>query len=338
MRIEKANNLQELISIIIPAYNAEDQIRRSIVSAMQQSYVNLEIIIIDDGSKDNTGKIADLYASEDHRVRVFHVQNGGEAKSRNLGLMEARGSLIAFCDADDRMHPDMLEKLYNSLMENDADMAVCSWNYVDSSGNELNWRTPDLATCCLDSTTAQKYFLQSINFEGFAWNKLIKKDLYIKHSIRYDENRLSYCDILASFRLIQESGRICFVNEKLYDYYQVPDSCIHTPNLEKFYDYVEVMEQVKQAAVKTGLMEYGKKYQIYRLYKHMFWVYKERIQYKSDEMELYFKNIYEKYLDYSDLKKVKLALEYPDENPFKFFIKMLLVKKYYRKIKKIKEV
>lgn len=323
-----------LISVIVPAYNAEKSLNRSLDSIILQTYKNLDIIIIDDGSKDDTGKIADIYAQNDNRVRVFHVDNGGEAKSRNLGIAESKGEFIAFCDADDYMHPDMLECMYNSIKRDNSDIAVCSFNCVDEDGNVLHWFKPQFKSGCISSTDAQKEFLLSINIEGFAWNKLIRKQLFIDNNIKYDEGRVSYCDMVAAYRLMQSASSVSMVDKKVYDYYQLSTSCIHTPDTRKFMDYILVLDQINELATQSGLYEEGNIYQTYRIMKHLYGVYKTRELYDASEMEHIYVDIYEKYLRIPLMKKIRMATKYHDENIMKSVIKVMLVDIYYRKISK----
>lgn len=104
--------MNDLISIIVPVYNAEIYLATCIESILQQTYTNLEILLIDDGSTDASARICDNYAVCDKRIKVFHKDNQGIASARNIGLFHARGTYIAFCDDDDYMHPNMLEYLY----------------------------------------------------------------------------------------------------------------------------------------------------------------------------------------------------------------------------------
>lgn len=321
-----------LISVIVPAYNAEKMLKKSIDSIILQTYKKIEVIIIDDGSKDNTGEIADLYAVQDKRVRVIHTNNGGEAKARNTGITEARGEFIAFCDADDYMHPKMLEHMYNIAMTDRSDMVICSFNYVDEEGKKLKWYKPQFKNYKLTSKKAQKEFLMSINIEGFAWNKLIRKSLFIENNIRYDENRVSYCDVVAAYRLIESSMNISMLNEKLYDYYQIETSCIHTPNTRKLLDYVAVLDKIYDLAVSEKLNREGNIYRTYRLMKHLYGVYKERNLYDYEEMKAVYISLYEKYLNISIIIKMWMALRYRDEFVLKSIVKIILVGKYYNLI------
>lgn len=323
-----------LISVIVPAYNAEKSLYRSLDSIILQTYKNLDIIVIDDGSKDNTGKIADIYAQNDQRVRVFHVNNGGEAKSRNIGITEAKGEFIAFCDADDYMHPEMLEFMYNSVINDKSDIAVCSFNYVDEDGNILDWFKPKFKRCCISSTSAQKEFLLSVNIEGFAWNKLIRKELFVNNNIKYDEDRVSYCDVVTAYRLMKSAKNVSMVDRKMYDYYQLNTSCIHTPDIRKLLDYVVVLDKINILAAQSGLSNEGNIYQTYRLMKHLYGVYKDKELYDIREMKHIYIDIYEKYLKFPLIKKIRMATKYHDEKTVKSIVKIILVDKYYRKISK----
>ena len=182
-----------LISVIIPVYNAEKYIARSIDSVKNQTYSNLEIIIIDDGSNDKTGIIVDKYLGNNSRIRVYHVKNGGEAKSRNLGLKYAQGDYIAFCYAGDYMYPKMLEKMINAICQDGSDLAICAWRNVDEKGNELPWKKSKLQTRVVSGYLAQKKFLLTGNIEGFCWNKLFPKNYMTKMIFNMI---LDYCPIV----------------------------------------------------------------------------------------------------------------------------------------------
>ena len=116
---------REKITVIIPVYKAEKYLARSVESVLAQTYKNLEVILVDDGSPDGSGALCEAYGAKDGRVRVLHRENGGAAAARNAGLDAATGDYIAFTDADDHVAPDMLEKLYAALTASGADMSLC---------------------------------------------------------------------------------------------------------------------------------------------------------------------------------------------------------------------
>ena len=118
---------EELISIIVPVYNVEAYIHQCIKSIIEQSYKNLEIILVDDGSKDKSGKICDDYARKDKRIKVIHKKNGGLSDSRNAGITVATGKYIAFVDSDDWIEKNMYEKMYNECEKFGADICICGF-------------------------------------------------------------------------------------------------------------------------------------------------------------------------------------------------------------------
>ena len=129
----------DTISIIVPIYNVEEYLRRAVDSIRCQTYTNLEIILVDDGSPDNSGVICDEYAKTDNRIKVIHKKNGGLSDARNAGIEAATGAYLGFIDSDDYIEPEMYQRLYSALVENDAEISVCRFRYVGSKEerNEL---------------------------------------------------------------------------------------------------------------------------------------------------------------------------------------------------------
>ena len=115
------------ISVIVPVYGVERYISDCIRSLCDQTWKNLEILLIDDGSKDGSGKICDEWAKKDSRIRVFHVENGGQSRARNIGMKEASGDYIGFVDGDDAAAPEMYEHLYGLMQKYDAQIAECNF-------------------------------------------------------------------------------------------------------------------------------------------------------------------------------------------------------------------
>ena len=126
-----------LISVIVPAYNIQDYIVRCIRSIQNQTYQNIEIIVVDDGSTDDTGAILDDLAKEDERLRIFHKENGGSSAARNLGIDNAKGEYLAFVDSDDYIEPDMMASLYSYIEETGLKIVECGRDEVDEDGSKL---------------------------------------------------------------------------------------------------------------------------------------------------------------------------------------------------------
>lgn len=317
----------ELITIAILAYNSEKYISRAIESVVNQTYRNLDILIIDDGSTDNTPKILDEYAEKDSRIRVLHVVNGGGAKARNISLAAAKGTFIGTCDHDDYMHPEYVEKMYSAICKAKADMAICAWNNVDEKGQLMPWKTDCMNSCSLSSEDAQRLFLTSFYFEGFCWNKLFRKSVFKEKQIQYDEST-TYCDIFANYSMICNSAKVIYLEDKLYDYYQMPSSCVHTPNMKKHRDYLQVLEQVREAAVKRGMAKEGESYIVYRLNRYLFELYKDRA-YMTDELKEFYCQTYSKWLKISLARKAKIIWGYNNLSPMKETFKALFVAGFY---------
>lgn len=144
-----------LISIIVPVYNIKEYLPRCVDSLREQTYPNIEILLVDDGSTDGTGVLCDELAAKDGRIRVFHKENGGSSSARNLGLSMVQGEYIGFVDSDDYVEPDMYECLYRALQEQDAQIAQVGRNEIDEQGNLL----PDI---CIPPEETE--FLQSRDF------------------------------------------------------------------------------------------------------------------------------------------------------------------------------
>ena len=126
----------DLISVIIPVYNVEKYITKTIESVLIQTYTNFELILVDDGSQDNSGQICDIYSAKDQRVRVIHKKNGGVSSARNVGIDLSSGKYIAFIDGDDFVSEYYLETLHNMLVTNNVDMAVQVYYNMYTTGKE----------------------------------------------------------------------------------------------------------------------------------------------------------------------------------------------------------
>lgn len=226
---------QELISIIVPVYNVEKYVERCIKTLTQQTYKNIEIIIIDDGTPDNAGIICDELSKKDERIKVIHQKNQGLSGARNTGIEEARGKYLLFVDSDDWVHEDMVEVLYHLLVDNNAQIAACGTEIVGDKGH-IAYFSDDLEEIKVFSTEEAMIELPlDERIRNVAWNKLYKKELFT--DIRFPVGMI-FEDIATTYRLIDKAEIIVYCGKPLYCYYKSESSILRSEFSSKWFDKV----------------------------------------------------------------------------------------------------
>jgi glycosyltransferase involved in cell wall biosynthesis len=222
--------MSALISIIIPVYKTEPYLRRCLHSVVGQTYKNLEIILVDDGSPDGCGKICDLYAAADSRVKVIHQQNRGLSVARNEGLKIASGDYFGFVDSDDWIDADMYEVLYQGAIQYGADIAICGYYYV--AGDRYK-EIKEERTTLYDRENAIHHLLVDEKITNHVWNKLYKRKLF--EDVRFPAGR-TFEDIGTTYKLFEKAGRIVFLNSCHYYYLQRQDGIVSGGNIQHAVD------------------------------------------------------------------------------------------------------
>ena len=208
-----------LISILSPCYNVEAFLPQCIDSIIKQTYTNLQIVLIDDGSNDDTWSVMQHYAANDTRIEIYHQHNQGVASTRNHLLEKVNGDYVLFVDSDDWIEPDMVSFLVGKAMAGEADIVGC--------GMVKNDDTPKVQYTeeVLDQDTTVKKFLFHKELSGSLWNKLIKTSLL--HGLRFDR-RISYGeDALFCWHVLQQAHVIVFTDRQLYHYRMNENSLSH---------------------------------------------------------------------------------------------------------------
>jgi glycosyltransferase involved in cell wall biosynthesis len=245
-------NQLPLISIIIPAYNAERWLRESCDSVLSQTYRNLELIVVDDGSHDGTYDILEDIAKEHSEVRVIHTENGGVCRARNTGLDAARGEYITFLDADDLMVNDALEKLYGAIIENKADISVGWKTNMRSDGQLLECPyQPERAV--LSGTQGLEYSLKDHPCTYTVWGKLYRRSFIGK--TRFVEGRRIHEDSFFVFQCCLKQPKMVLLDDILVQYRLSEDSASRAPFSEKFFDILYFAER-KKALIEEMYPEY----------------------------------------------------------------------------------
>ena len=239
------------ISVIVPAYNCQDTIERCINSIQKQTFNNLEIIIVNDGSSDNTeAKIKELQ-DKDSRIIAISIPNGGVSHARNTGIDKASGDFITFVDSDDYIDEEMYECLYNLIKEYNVQIAHCSYKNIDG---EIVVPVGDTGKIIVQNhDEAIKCLLSGKLFAGGNWNKLYKKELF--SHIRFDERIRINEDVLVNFELLDLVEKSVFVDKAFYSYVVNNSSATHSINNN------EGSEQIYYVAQKMQKMSENKPYQ-----------------------------------------------------------------------------
>lgn len=223
------------ISVIVPVYCAETYLEKCIECILAQTFLDLELLLVDDGSPDNSGIICDSYANRDSRVRVIHKKNGGVSSARNEGLKQATGTYVMFCDSDDFVDPSWCIELYTIMEDKNVDIGICGYSYVDSEGKDLNRIhifSNESVSVLLPKSIWNIYYQCFLNMP---WNKIFRKSIIDKHGItfkeglQYNEDLLFVLDYLLVGNVI-----IGMVNKPLYHYRQDVENSLtrrHIPNL-----------------------------------------------------------------------------------------------------------
>lgn len=237
--------MEEKISIIVPIYKVEKYLSKCIDSIVCQTYSNLEIILVDDGSPDACGKICDHYAKRDKRIHVIHKKNEGVACARNEGIKYASGNYISFIDSDDWIAEDAYEKLYRGLMEYDADCAVGGCvTVIDKEGTLIPQKTQILPVEYRSATEAMKHVLLS---GSAVWNRLFKRNIF--QDIRFPCGRVND-DEVAVLHAYAKCNNIVFLNQDTY-YYRIRKDSITTSrfsirNMDCYYNSIDNLAFIKQ--------------------------------------------------------------------------------------------
>lgn len=228
-----------LVSIIIPVYNVQSFLKECLDSVLNQTYERIEIILVDDGSTDESGKICDIYQQKDSRIIVIHKKNGGLSDARNAGIEKASGEYYAFIDSDDFVHKEYIKSLLTACIENQSDISVCGYfEYIDDS----KMKEIKNIECSFSNIEAVSDFLHENNsVKVMTWNKLYHKRVFQKNNVRFPIGKL-HEDNLTTYKCLFNANRISIISNALYFYRIRQGSIMNKYNKKRF----EVLESIKE--------------------------------------------------------------------------------------------
>lgn len=218
---------EKLISVIVPVYNVKDYIKKCVQSIIEQSYKNLEIILVDDGSTDGSAQICDEIGKIDDRIVVLHKKNGGLSDARNYGIDHSQGEFLSFIDSDDYIHPDMYKNMLNRMHIDNSNLCLCNYMKVDENGEKTRGNYSNFNV--KDSIISDKDMIKGLESSDIVYfviacNKLYRKSLF--ENVRYPAGKIHEDEYVA--HLIAHNARmISCISEPYYFYLQRTDSITH---------------------------------------------------------------------------------------------------------------
>ncbi len=270
-----------LISIIVPIFNAEKYIRNCLDSILNQTYNNIEIIIVDDCSTDNSIKICEEYNSK--RIKIYkNTQNHGPSYSRNIGILKSLGEYIMFIDADDIVDSRLCETLINNLTLTNSDISICGYKVI--SNHSFAGEYDSSKTIKNSNETIIKIFN---DYKGYLWNKLYKKSIIQENNICLNEKIYMCEDLLFNLEYLLHTAKSCYTNSKLYGYY-VSNASISTKTTDKWFSVIEAFKMMEKIILQCNQSIINN---YYCNYLHI--MFEVRCRCKNDRIS--FSNILQKY-------------------------------------------
>lgn len=281
--------MNELISIIVPIYKVEKYLSRCVSSIINQTYKKLEIILVNDGSPDNCGRMCDEFSKIDNRIKVIHKKNGGLSDARNAGLKIASGIYVSFLDSDDWIDQTYIEKLYKLLIESNADISVCNFKRTSDENCNLIQSKGDVYE--FTNKEALQQFYGEFSSQLFvAWGKLYKATLF--KNIMYPYGKI-HEDDFTTYKLLYIAQKIVLTTEQLIYYWQRNDSIMGMIfNPKHTIDLLEAYEERAQFLLGIGMENIS-----HKTYKSIFFLY----------LKIYFEDT--KFNKSINLEKYKLSFK-----------------------------
>lgn len=314
-----------MISIIVPIYNSEKNLERCIESVLGQSEKDLELLLINDGSTDDSFKICQFYESRDTRVHVINKKNEGVSAARNTGILYAKGEYIQFVDSDDYLEADMCRSLLSAVEESGADMAICGFHHI--YGERVVKKVPETEKVLNREAFAKEFLrLYEQGFLNMPWNKLYKKDLISDY---FEEDLSLGEDLLFNLSYLENTGNIAVISKPLYFYIQERGKA--TLSSKKREDKLEIAECICKATESfyhNVLQQNGSEEIIYSRMVSEFLCDIAESVFEKNMTRTTFNEMVEKYKSHKYLNKI-------NENDMNLPTDLAILNQFFRKNNKI---
>lgn len=288
-----------MITIVVPVYKVEKYLKRCVISILNQTYTDFELLLVDDGSPDNCGKMCDEYANKDSRIFVIHQKNSGLSAARNTGLNwfyeQKRSDYITFVDSDDWLHPEYLRLLMNGITENNVKISVCNYKRVNTETPHENYGNVEY------ELTSPEDFLVNHSWQyNYAWGKLYHKSVFA--NIRYPVGK-NFEDTFTTYKVLHKCDKISYTDLQLYYYLRNEQGISRSPWRPSELVIFDAMQEQLKFYKEKGLQKaYDKEFELF-VHHHAYQI----VRIKENKND--FKN------NKSTLKKIKKTLRnYLKEN------------------------
>lgn len=239
------------VSVIVPVYNSEKYLRRCLESIIKQTLKELEIIVINDGSKDKSLNIIEEYSKKDTRIKLINQKNMGSGQAKNNGIIQAKGEYICFVDSDDTIENIMLKEMYSSSRINMSDIVISRYQKLDFDGILLSVEKN------YETYTSRKYFESLISFSlpSIMCGKLYKRELFKESSLLFPSTNMHNEDTSTLYKIIFFASKISFVNKVFYNWYQITNSKTNSTSKKQLEDLFIVYSKMKIFFIKYKILD-----------------------------------------------------------------------------------
>lgn len=274
-----AGNNNRLLSVIVPVYNAEKYLDRCVESILSQTYKSIELILIDDGSQDNSPSLCDFWVKKDKRVSAYHIQNGGPSRARNFGMRVANGRFIAFADADDFLNQEMYEKLISNMLDKNSDMAVCKWAIHDLDTGKIE--IAEIGSPDVIEAARLKDVIVSDEIAGgggYPWNRVIDLKAvsdHLEQPIEFREDLKVYEDKIWLLELLDHMKDVVLVDYIGYHYEVHKTSLSHRSYSGRVKDLLSAWDKTEEC-FKGNLPEKANEFRAFWIFTYFWKIKKEK--------------------------------------------------------------
>ncbi len=313
------------VSVIVPVYNAEKYLKKCLESIINQTYLNIEIVLVDDGSTDNSLKICNDYKKNDRRIKVIHQSNKGVSTARNVGLDNATGAYISFVDSDDYIENDMIEKMTNEAIKNNLDIIICNLHFENENYEEIKEFNHNDYFIKRKNYPIELY--KNISIQGYSCNKIFKRNIIVNNNIRFKREYMVLEDDLFNYDIFyyNKELKIKYINNKFYHYVQLNTGASKSAfNLKKL-SYLDVREKEINILNNENIISDHLKADYITVFI--------RMKHLAKKNKTYSKEIFDKYIkNYREYKKSLVFKNLNHKQQMKYIIINYLPLIYYLKL------